>query len=105
VDMEPRASGAYGVRMGHECVCHIHEVMVPMERHHVWPLGDGGPNIESNLITVCCNAHYSIHAFLDMLWRNNGIVPWTTARQYGKRVRDYAYSGYRQAIAAGVDRS
>src|SRR3954462_9218378 len=84
-----------GVRMGQECVCHHHRELVPIERHHVWPLGLGGPDVEGNKITVCANAHYSIHAFLDLLVKGEGD-PGTAWHTYGSKVRMYAWSGYDQ---------
>jgi hypothetical protein len=85
-----------GVRMGQDCACHAHRELVPTERHHVWPLGMGGPDIEGNKITVCANAHYSIHAFLDLLVKGDGQVSVYEARRYGAKVRRYARSGYAQ---------
>lgn len=87
-------SGRYGVRMGRTCAVHVHHEHVPMERHHVWPLGDGGPDVEANKITVCANGHYSIHAYLDLLVRHGGEVPWDTGKYYGPHVRSYALKGY-----------
>lgn len=85
-----------GVRMGQECACHAHREMVPIERHHVWPLGMGGPNTEANKITVCANAHYSIHAFMDLLVKNDGDVYPNESRRFSAKVRRYARSGYGQ---------
>jgi hypothetical protein len=96
-EMRP-APGAHplGVRMGTTCVCHIHRERVPIELHHVWPLGMGGPNTDGNKIWVCANAHYSIHAYLDLLVKHGGQVPPEEARFYGAKVRRYAQSGYDQ---------
>lgn len=91
------AAGAHpmGVRMGQECVCHHHRELVPIEKHHIWPLGMGGPDAEYNKVPVCANAHYSIHAFMDLLVKGEGAQP-PTWRQYGAKVRRYARSGYSQ---------
>jgi len=83
-----------GVVMNMGCEVHKHRELVPIERHHVWPLGQGGPNVEANKVTVCANGHYSIHALLDLLLKGRGKVPWTTRRQYGRGVRKYAQLGY-----------
>lgn len=90
-------SGPLGVQMGLTCAVHSHPEWVPMERHHVWPLGMGGPDRDVNKITVCANGHYAIHAFLDLLIDHSGEVPWETARHFGKKVRDFAIRGWVQA--------
>lgn len=84
------------VQMGTECACHSHRERVPIERHHVWPLGMGGPNADTNKVTVCANAHYSIHAALDLLVRHGGKPPQDEYRQFGVKVRGLAQRGYVQ---------
>lgn len=90
----PAGMNPAGVRMGRECACHNHSEDVPLERHHVWPLGMGGPDIDGNKITVCANAHYSIHAFLDLLVKGQGLVDTETAKRFSPKVRQRARSGY-----------
>jgi hypothetical protein len=85
-----------GVRMGMECACHTHRETVPIEKHHVWPLGMGGPDTEANRITVCANAHYSIHAYLDLLVKGAGEVFPNEGRRFSLKVRRYARYGYDQ---------
>jgi hypothetical protein len=85
---------AYGVRMDTTCQVHRHRELVPIERHHIWPLGDGGPDVESNKVTVCANGHYSIHSLIDLMRKAGGRVPWTVRRRYGGGVRRYAQQGY-----------
>jgi hypothetical protein len=92
-------TGNYGVQMGTFCVVHSHDAWVPLEWHHVWPLGDGGPNIAINKIRVCANAHYSIHAVLDhMLAQRKAGQPleWEFMRHFSPAVRDYARRGFQQ---------
>ena len=83
--------------MGLGCVVHRHTSWVPLERHHVWPLGMGGPNVDANKITVCANGHYSIHAFMDHLIEYAGQVPWKTACHFSPAVREYATRGWIEA--------
>jgi rhodanese-related sulfurtransferase len=89
-----------GVRMDTTCAVHRHRELVPIERHHIHPLGEGGPDIEANKVTVCANGHMSIHALLTRLLKGNGVVAWTTRRQYGRGVRKYAQQGYDAIVAA-----
>lgn len=93
------AHAPYAMPMGTTCAVHRHRELVPIERHHVWPLGEGGPDAPTNRIVVCANGHYSIHALLDLLLKNRGQLPWTVRRQYGPRVRQYARAGYEQITA------
>ena len=83
--------------MGTDCAVHRHGSRVPLEVHHVWPLGDGGPNIASNRRKVCANGHYEVHNFYDLLMVSAGHVPWKASRGYGWKVRALARAGYLQA--------
>lgn len=95
--MSTPTTSRLGVRMGDECYCHRHRELVPMETHHVWPLGLGGPNADWNKVVVCENAHGSIHAYLDMLLRYHlaglGRPAWDLRRRYGRKVRALAEKG------------
>ena len=78
--------------MGTSCWAHHHRELVPIEVHHVWPVGDGGPNVAFNKIPLCSNAHSAAHDLLDKLRKGN--VPWTVRRRYGRKVRRVAEAGY-----------
>lgn len=90
-------AGVAKMPMGVTCAVHRHRTWVPIEQHHVWPLGLGGPNIDSNKIAVCCNGHYEIHAYLDLLIKHAGAVPPPERRHFGRLVRGFALSGWQQA--------
>lgn len=83
--------------MGYTCAVHKHDSWVPIEKHHVWPLGMGGPDVDSNKIEVCCNGHYEIHEFMRQLIKSAGIVPWTIAQHFGPKVRDYGRIGWEKS--------
>jgi hypothetical protein len=85
--------------MGTTCLVHVHDGWVPLEWHHVWPLGDGGPDVRQNKIRVCANAHYSIHAMLDALAKGKGIVPWDYAQHFSPAIRGWAQKGYAQIVS------
>lgn len=78
--------------MGVDCACHHHREWVPLEIHHVWPKGDGGPDVPTNKVTICENAHGAIHSLLDHM--RKGPVPWIIRRRYGRKVRAFAQLGY-----------
>ena len=88
-----------GVRMGTVCGVHVHDEWVPIERHHVWPLGMGGPDVEANVVMVCANGHGQIHAYLDHLIRYGGVgrVPWDLTRRFGVKVRVLGQAGWTAA--------
>ena len=82
--------------MGTQCGAHTHHSLVPIEVHHIWPLGMGGPDVKDNRIPLCSNAHSAVHSFLTLLIKGSGAVPWAVARRYGYRIRALARRGYTQ---------
>lgn len=84
------------MKLGTNCKVHRHWSRVPIELHHVWPLGDGGPNLPSNLISVCANGHYAIHACLDLLRHGEHKLTWRQTISFGRKVRAYAQQGWAQ---------
>lgn len=54
---------------GDKCVVHD-DHWPPIQRtveHHVWPLADGGPDNEANVVWICDSGHHSIDLALDDL--------------------------------------
>lgn len=82
---------------GYKCEAHRHAYLVPQERHHVWPLGYHGPNVESNLVTICCNAHSDVHYLMEAMLKGKTV----DNRQYGVGVRRIAKRGYKAVMAYG----
>jgi hypothetical protein len=80
------------------CILHKHHIPTPRvnHEHHVWPLGDGGPNIPENKIVVCPTGHYNIHALLDQLRRHRGEPPYTVLSMFAVKERAYAKLGYQR---------
>lgn len=76
-------------------VCHEHTSMVSFENHHVWPLGYHGPDIKSNKIKICPNAHSDIHFLMELMLKGKSY----NLREYGPQVRYWALEGYSQVIA------
>ena len=67
------------------------------EAHHVWPLGEGGPNIAGNLLYLCGNSHNSAHALWRLYKRYGGTPPPAVIRRYRRYVRQVVADGWRQA--------
>ena len=86
-----------GVRMGTECAAHRHSEWVPLEDHHIWPKGMGGPDVRSNIVRLCGNAHGAVHAYIDHLIRYGDRVPYETRRHFGPIIRAYATDGWQKA--------
>jgi hypothetical protein len=76
------------------CTVHRHREGVPIEVHHVWPKGMGGPNVAANRVKLCSNGHGEVHEYLALLVAGDGRVPWRTKLRYGFKVRRVAQLGY-----------
>lgn len=83
------------------CPCVANHTPEPRElhRHHVWPLGKGGPDVRENLRWLCPTSHASAHR----LWRAydaaGGTPPWAVRAPYGRYVRQLVADGWAQAHA------
>jgi len=78
--------------------CQVHNAHNPRshinEVHHVWPLGDGGPDITANKVTVCATGHNSIHMLLAAYRKVNGDPGWEVRRHFTTQERAYALIGW-----------
>lgn len=78
--------------------CLIHKKHMPEthvnHRHHCWTLGDGGPDIEDNIVVVCATGHYNIHDLLNHYRMLMGDVPYAILRRYSMEERKYALLGW-----------
>lgn len=86
--------------MGHDqgqtCVCVADHRPSPQElhRHHVWPLAEGGPDTEDNLVWLCPTSHVNVHELLRPWQANEGEPPWEVRCRFGPYIRDLARRGY-----------
>src|ERR1044072_585882 len=80
--------------------CQEHKKHMPAShinhRHHVWPLGEGGPNVEDNIIVVCATGHMNIHELMKEFKIHMGNPPYSVVRQYALEERKYAELGYKR---------
>lgn len=78
--------------------CEVHKTHVPKshinEVHHVWPLGDGGPDIKANKVVVCATGHNSIHDLLNKYRQAGGDPAKETLRHYSPEERRLALLGW-----------
>ncbi len=63
------------------CLCPEH-VNLTLDKHHIEPISEGGPNEEENLIVVCPNCHRAIH-----LARKAGLKQYTPEQLSGCKRR------------------
>lgn len=85
--------------------CLLHERHIPNPHlnhfHHVWPLGDGGPDIDENIVVVCPTGHANIHTLLDLYRLHLGQPPYAVVRTFAFKEREYAQLGW-QRITRGA---
>lgn len=80
---------------GRNCAVHRHTFLVPIEVHHVWPLGYHGLDLLANKVPMCANGHSDTHYLLESLLRGRKV----NRTEYGPGVRKYAQRGYEQVMA------
>lgn len=82
--------------------CLLHSRHLPEthvnHRHHIWPLGEGGPDIEDNIVVVCATGHGNIHDLLRHFKMLGGKVPYQILRRYSYKEREFAELGYKRLI-------
>ena len=76
--------------------CELHNSHYPAPRridvHHIWPSGEGGPDIPENIVGVCQTGHTNIHTLLEIYLDGGPEVG--AERTFGKNERKYAKLGY-----------
>lgn len=57
------------------CLVHGYHWPRPLEtvRHHVWPLGMGGPDAPHNIVMICDTGHRNVHHLLTLLIKGKPI--------------------------------
>jgi hypothetical protein len=94
---DPASYGApMTMPMGVTCAVHRHREWVPIERHHVHPIGLGGPDVAANIVSVCANGHYAIHEYIRRLIAS-GLGNDPDKKHFGRKVRELAVTGWVRA--------
>lgn len=93
---------------GRSCRCQADHRPHPLEleRHHIWPLGMGGPDVDANIEWLCPTAHTNVHEILRHFMRS-GLLTWgQVLALYDSPVSRVAYEvaveGYRRWSIATV---
>lgn len=66
------------------------------EGHHIWPLGEGGPDIAENMRWLCPTTHTKVHNLWREYVRYGETPPFNVRQRYSKYVRDLVAEGWRQ---------
>lgn len=85
-----------GHDLGEECKCVQNHNPNPMElnRHHVWPLGMGGPDSDDNVEWLCPTSHANVHELLRAYVKYEGQPPWEVRKYFSPYIRNLASRGY-----------
>jgi hypothetical protein len=87
-----------GEPLGTQLPCQLHTNHAPASHvndvHHIWPRGDGGPNVAANRVVCCPTGHYNIHFLLDAYRKAGGDPGWPVRRRYTAKEREYAALGW-----------
>jgi hypothetical protein len=83
------------------CVSDHNPNVVVFERHHIWPLGMGGPDDPSNIELLCPTTHMSVHHLLRAWFKYDVAPDWDVARHFSFYTRTLARRGYERWVAAG----
>lgn len=102
--IDPReGQGVYTARpLGRRtCACVARHVPVlhddEAEGHHVWPLGEGGPDRAENMRWLCPITHTKVHNLWRAYQAHGGQPPPAVLRRYSSYVRDLVADGWAQA--------
>lgn len=94
---------------GKTCLCTSNHQPSVLEGtvHHIWPLGDGGPDIPHNLVYICPTTHYNVHElYRAMKKAGREISLYEFSKLYEVPVSRYAQLiaalGYRRFVARAL---
>lgn len=86
-----------------ECRCpSSHPLPLVYDRHHLAPLGWGGPNTRSNLARACPTVHRLAHTLLNRMKRAGGPLPYMEAIRFGRYAKKLAETGWAMMMEAGL---
>lgn len=83
-----------------ECVKVHRPTPTELHAHHVWPKGEGGPDVRANLVYICPTTHSSIHKLWRLMDHYHGDVPPGERRPFARYVRDLVQRGWDEKMAA-----
>lgn len=96
---------------GTKATCHCVGKHIPkameLHKHHVWPLGEGGPDTRENLVILCPTTHSNVHRLWRLYEENGGRPSWDVLRGYSEFAREVVEKGreLRRATQARADQA
>ena len=86
-----------------KCQCVGKHIPKPMElhKHHVWPIGEGGPDIKANLVLLCPTTHANVHRLWKLYEEYEGRPPWHLINKYSEYARGIVERGREARRRAG----
>ncbi len=67
------------------------------EGHHVWPLGEDGPDVAANMRWLCPTTHTKVHNLWRAYVKAAPVAPsWPILRRYSPFVREIVAEGWGQ---------
>ena len=83
------------------CVAEHRPPYLELERHHLWPLYLGGPDIPENMVWICATTHGSVHELIRLMGKAGRVLTYAEVDEREDRtVSRYAY----QLAVAGFSR-
>jgi len=84
------------------CIFHARHTPQPHvnHKHHVLPLGLGGPDVQDNEVVVCPTMHANIHTILDRAVKLSTFPPWEFLKRFGPADRQIARRGWDAFVAS-----
>jgi predicted HNH restriction endonuclease len=91
----------------YRCVCVATHRPPPAElhAHHVFPLGEGGPDTKANLIYICPTSHASAHKLWRLMDKHDGNLTTAQKSEFTRSVRKIVDTGWAQKKAESTDGS
>lgn len=70
-----------------------------LNRHHILPLSEGGPDVPDNIVWLCPTSHVNVHELLRAWVKYEGEPPWDIRKHFSPYIREIAAEGYRRMTA------
>lgn len=83
------------------CVSDHNPNVITFHKHHIWPLGMGGPDVGDNVVLLCPTVHAAVHHLIRDWVRVDGEPSWDIRKRFGPFARDMAEQAYLQWVEAG----